>query len=271
MLASFRTSTRLSQGPIRGSSVLQQLSRQGNLQLRNFQIRKSVSPQTAFRLRSQNRVSSPGLPSWRTSPIRRTRGLRYNSNNTKPSIPEYASTKSLSLSGRFKELSRRYGWAAVGVYFFLSALDFPFCFLAVRLLGTERIARAEHFVVENFWKAVGALGLDMRQKDVVAVPAASGTAAGVQAGEEMAEQTGVHAGHDNASMYKLQPELSGGHTDTDRAGIWTQLLLAYGVHKSLIFFRVPLTAAVTPKIVKWLRARGWNIGKTKAVVANTPK
>lgn len=44
-------------------------------------------------------------------------------------------------------------------------------------------------------------------------------------------------------------------------GIWTQLLLAYGVHKSLIFFRVPLTAAVTPRIVKWLRSRGWNIGR----------
>lgn len=48
------------------------------------------------------------------------------------------------------------------------------------------------------------------------------------------------------------------------AGIWTQLLLAYGVHKSLIFFRVPLTAAVTPKVVKWLRARGWKIGNPKA-------
>ena len=29
--------------------------------------------------------------------------------------------------------------------------------------------------------------------------------------------------------------------------IWTQVALAYAVHKSLIFFRVPLTAAVTAK------------------------
>ena len=42
--------------------------------------------------------------------------------------------------------------------------------------------------------------------------------------------------------------------------IWTQLLLAYGLHKSLMIFRIPLTAAVTPKIVKTLRKWGYNIG-----------
>ena len=48
------------------------------------------------------------------------------------------------------------------------------------------------------------------------------------------------------------------------SAIWTQLGLAYLVHKSLIFFRVPLTAAVLPKVVKTLRGWGWNIGKRKA-------
>lgn len=36
----------------------------------------------------------------------------------------------------------------------LSALDFPFCFLAVRMLGTERIGQWEHAVVSAFWKVV---------------------------------------------------------------------------------------------------------------------
>jgi N-terminal acetyltransferase 2 len=43
--------------------------------------------------------------------------------------------------------------------------------------------------------------------------------------------------------------------------LWTQLALAYAIHKSFIFIRVPLTAAVTPKVVKVLRGWGWNIGK----------
>lgn len=45
------------------------------------------------------------------------------------------------------------------------------------------------------------------------------------------------------------------------ASIWTQVVLAYAIHKSLIVFRVPLTAAVLPKVVKTLRGWGWNIGK----------
>jgi hypothetical protein len=44
-------------------------------------------------------------------------------------------------------------------------------------------------------------------------------------------------------------------------GLGTQLALAYAIHKSFIFLRVPLTAAITPKVVKVLRSWGWNIGK----------
>lgn len=55
-------------------------------------------------------------------------------------------------------------------------------------------------------------------------------------------------------------------TDTrnsTRIGLATQLALAYAIHKSFIFIRVPLTAAVTPKVVKVLRSWGWQIGKRK--------
>jgi hypothetical protein len=45
------------------------------------------------------------------------------------------------------------------------------------------------------------------------------------------------------------------------ASLATQLALAYAIHKSFIFIRVPLTIAITPKIVKVLRGWGWDIGK----------
>jgi hypothetical protein len=60
----------------------------------------------------------------------------------------------LSLSQRLKKLSREYGWTAVGVYFALSVLDFPFCFLAVRLLGTDRIGHYEDVLKNAFWSVV---------------------------------------------------------------------------------------------------------------------
>lgn len=78
---------------------------------------------------------------------------RYNSGSSNGSGSENANgqagrTEKASLSERLKKLSREYGWAALGVYLALSALDFPFCFAAVRLLGVERIGHYEHVVVQ---------------------------------------------------------------------------------------------------------------------------
>lgn len=52
-------------------------------------------------------------------------------------------------------------------------------------------------------------------------------------------------------------------------GLATQLALAYAIHKTFIFVRIPLTIAVTPRIVRQLRAWGWNIGKK--IVRRGPK
>ena len=49
-----------------------------------------------------------------------------------------------------------------------------------------------------------------------------------------------------------------------KLGLATQLALAYAIHKSFIFVRVPLTAAILPKVVKVLRGWGWEIGKRRA-------
>ena len=63
-------------------------------------------------------------------------------------------------------------------------------------------------------------------------------------------------------------------------GLATQLALAYAIHKSFIFIRVPLTVAITPKVVKVLRGWGWDIGKRttkeakaikRAALPTTPK
>ena len=66
-------------------------------------------------------------------------GYTYQSPNSAP-----------SLSQRLKTLSREYGWSALWIYLFLSALDFPFCFAAVKLLGADKIGHYEHVVVESF-------------------------------------------------------------------------------------------------------------------------
>lgn len=68
------------------------------------------------------------------------RGFRFSAwrrNTSQGDKPE-----SLSLSQRLKKLFKDYGKSAIGVYLALSVLDFPFCFLLVRIVGTETIGRS---------------------------------------------------------------------------------------------------------------------------------
>lgn len=94
--------------------------------------------------------------------------------------------------------------------------------------------------------------------------AVDGIPAGYDHGVREAEQ--LNAG-DNASTFPLDRRALCSSAVGFRTvaylytGIWTQLVLAYAIHKSFIFIRVPLAASITPKVVKMLRARGWNIGK----------
>jgi len=140
-----------------------------------------------------------------------------------------------SLSQRFKKLSREYGWSALGVYATLSILDFPFCFLAIRLIGAEHVGRWEQAVTSTI-------------VNILRVP----FPALFKERAEEAETQSIEGPVESAEAATKQ---------TEKASIWTQLALAYAVHKSFIFLRIPATLALTPKVVNTLRKWGWNIGK----------
>ena len=78
-----------------------------------------------------------------TQPLRRrfhtTKGRRNAQGEPGAQAKEPEPT---TLSARMKKLSKEYGWVAVGVYFGLGFLDFPFCFLLVRMVGTDRICES---------------------------------------------------------------------------------------------------------------------------------
>lgn len=48
----------------------------------------------------------------------------------------------LSFGARMKKLTKEYGWVTVGVYLGMSVLDFPFCFLLVKVVGPDRIGKS---------------------------------------------------------------------------------------------------------------------------------
>lgn len=115
-------------------------------------------PQQSFRTRPSSKLTRPiarsihtKRPQAHASPFAQAfkrrappTGRRFNSSSSNNTS---APAEKLSLSQRLKKLSREYGWAALGVYLALTALDFPFCFLAVRLMGTERIGHYEHVIL----------------------------------------------------------------------------------------------------------------------------
>lgn len=160
-----------------------------------------------------------------------------------------------------RTLSREYGWSALGVYLALSAVDFPLCYLLVRTVGTERIGAWEAAVV-------GAVG-----------PAVPGWVKGAwargrawvrgTAGEEVGEAVErAGSGVGEAGEAERRETEEGGRRE---ASLATQLALAYAIHKSFIFIRVPITAAITPRVVKVLRGWGWDIGKKTTKAAKAAK
>lgn len=76
----------------------------------------------------------PATPGW--TPTSR-RGFRFSA--WRRNTADGEKSESLSLSQRLKKLFKDYGKSAIGVYLALSVLDFPFCFLLVRVVGTETI------------------------------------------------------------------------------------------------------------------------------------
>jgi N-terminal acetyltransferase 2 len=186
---------------------------------------------------------------------------RHASSKTTTTAAESSSSSqaSLSLTQRLRKLSREYGWSAFGVYMALTALDFPFCFLAVRWLGTDRIGEWEHAILNWIKRAIpfqipekwGGKSTEQRGIEVIERQAEK-----YDHGVKQAEAANAQGSASTVSDVRHLLHL----TDLP-SGIWTQLALAYAIHKSFIFIRVPLTAAITPKVVKTLRGWGWNIGK----------
>lgn len=165
------------------------------------------------------------------------------------------------MSQRLKKLSREYGWAALGVYLALTALDLPFCFLAVRMIGPDKVGHWEHVIVSYIKDLIKWPVSDQAGEEVVegAIHGVEKVAKPVEEvtgkSQRMLEEDEAYEVTDHG--YKDAAEANSGAN----ASIWTQLALAYALHKTFIFVRVPLTAAITPKIVKTLRSWGWNIGK----------
>jgi hypothetical protein len=150
--------------------LLQQLLRRqlvtnNNISYKTAQQLSRLPQQRAahFFHRTTNKTtsSSTSTSTWRNHLLFRfrtsfSRQTRSNSSRPTPDPTPHLGSPApqLSFYQRFKQLGKEYGWVVTGVYFGLSALDLPLCFLAVRSLGTERVARWEHAIVGTVRDAI---------------------------------------------------------------------------------------------------------------------
>ena len=126
------------------------------------------------------------------------------------------------LGQRLKHLIKSYGWYATGVYLLLSIADFTVAFVGINLIGAEHVSYAVH-IVKDYISSI------IYSKPPIPPP----------------EST------------EPEPVATIGNE-----GFYAMLLLAYTVHKTIFLpVRIGLTAAVTPKLVNWLRSRGWAGGE----------
>ncbi|EAU91375.1 hypothetical protein CC1G_07410 [Coprinopsis cinerea okayama7 len=139
-----------------------------------------------------------------------------------PSTPQF--TPNASLSQKLKHLIKSYGWYALGVYLVISVIDFGVAFVGVNLLGAEYVSRVAATVKQTVM--------------------------------ELVHSRPAEPGLDEMEPAGRNPAAAG------QEGLYAMIVLAYGIHKTLFLpVRVGLTAAFTPRIVHWLRARGWAGGE----------
>jgi N-terminal acetyltransferase 2 len=130
--------------------------------------------------------------------------------------------KDASFSERLKHLIKKYGFYALGVYLVIGALDFGVAFAGIHLIGADKVSAATATVKHAVMGWIGQ------------------APAPIEEGAEKAEEA-------------AKEEHKGG-----RDGLYAMAILAWTVHKTLFLpVRVGVTAAVTPKLVGFLRARGW--------------
>ncbi|GAA5931646.1 hypothetical protein JCM3775_006911 [Rhodotorula graminis] len=186
-----------------------------------------------------------------------------SSSSTEPNDPDDSSK--VPLTQRIKYLFRKHGWTALVVYLVLSAADFAACFLVISAIGADRVREAEDWVLGHLgWR---------RQSDDGSEPAGKWRRAVDGFRERRAAQAAIHPkGQDAHPSPAAAQAVSEGATqgevrEAERKGrsaastYATTAVLAYAVHKTLLLpFRVGVTVAVTPRVVRTLQSWGWKVG-----------
>ena len=147
-----------------------------------------------------------------------------------------------------RALVKEYGYSALGVYLGLSLIDLPICYIMVHSMGREKIEYYENKIKQTF--GFGISDEDLKHKQ------------SIDKIHDSIDNPQVQTQENPSIMHKILTLFS-----------LAEFAIAYGIHKSLLIVRVPITAAITPGVVNLLRRWGFRIGTDKlaetAAIAKT--
>ncbi|WFD42705.1 DUF1279 super [Malassezia psittaci] len=147
----------------------------------------------------------------------------------KPTLNQAEKAVSVGFRQRLRDIMRRYGWWALGIYLAIGLVDLSIAMAAVHYYGGDRVQEIERVVR-------GWVGLSKKEEDEVLQ----------QSSDADNTKPLIAVQKDSSDMQKLLAQLS------------TELVLAYGIHKTLLLPpRAAVTAAITPSVVRWFVRRGW--------------
>ncbi|TNY17805.1 hypothetical protein DMC30DRAFT_419430 [Rhodotorula diobovata] len=203
-----------------------------------------ATPPTALAPRS---AATPG-----TAPSSSSSKSHSQSSNSDNSSTDTDETAKVPLTQRIKYLFRKHGWTALVVYLVLSAADFAACFLVISAIGADRVRDAEDWVLSHLgWRRAVDGFRERRAAHAAQHPHGADAHPSPAAAQAVSE-----GGHSTGEVQAL--ERKGRSAASTYA---TTAVLAYAVHKTLLLpFRVGVTVAVTPRVVRTLQSWGWKVG-----------
>jgi hypothetical protein len=208
-----------------------------------LKISSLMNYQNSFR-NSFSSLQSPKKNMFNTNFLHSKKNLQSKNNSTsissstkdsssKVTSVETSTIEGKSMTEKFKILTKKYGVSAVVVYLVISALDLGLTFILIQIGGADRVRKVEDWFTETFGNWVV-----LRKDPNINTPKTDNTK----------NDTDKYVVNGNGNRLIKTPSWA------------STLVIAYGIHKLLVPFRLGLTAAVTPAIVRKLKRMGWNIG-----------
>lgn len=167
------------------------------------------------------------LPKNSSFMFRRTFSSQVNSTNKQPATG-------------IKGLIAKYGYTSLATYLIIGAVDFAICFGVIHNIGEEALSLEYNNLKKKLgfeYKQEAQIHEEFEEKRKIATEKREKAHANAEA---ITEDTSMYE-----SVKTYSKELVNNY-------LFKEIIIAYGIHKSLIFIRLPITAAITPPIYKYL-------------------